>query len=443
MKESIRILHINDLHSHFEAYPKIKCFFDEQSQTDKEVLRCDLGDNVDKSHPLTDATAGAANVALMNDLKIDFATIGNNEGIGLAKPEINQLYSKANFQVILGNLTDRNGRPAWAEPYVIYETEAGTKIAFLAYTFPYYRTYKPNGWQVHDALSCLKRDLNRPAIQAADFRILLSHLGIRLDEQIAREVPAIDLIIGAHTHHVFEEGEVVKGTYLAAAGRYGDHVGQIELEFDNHLLTDISIEALPLSDLDAQKNDAAFAANLVKEGQELLEKSLVCRLSRKPTLEECAEMVMEAMVQSAGADAAIINTGLVVEPFEQTVTKAGLHRALPHQMRLVTFQVSRAELLEICRDIFSQADLLANQQIRGMGFRGRQFGRVVTSGFTYKNGKIVYNNKVTNKKDKLSLVLVDQYYFAPYFSSINSRQGRLLFPDLLRQTVEKYLRGDL
>ncbi|WP_057490670.1 bifunctional metallophosphatase/5'-nucleotidase [Streptococcus orisasini] len=443
MKEQIRILHINDLHSHFEAYPKIKRFFDEQSKTDKEVLKCDLGDNVDKSHPLTDATAGKANVALMNDLGIDFATVGNNEGIGLAKSEINQLYEKADFQVVLGNLTDRNGRPAWAEPYVIYETEAGTKIAFLAYTFPYYKTYQPNGWQVHDAIASLKRDLTLPEVKKADFRILLSHLGIRLDEKIARDVPEVDLIIGAHTHHVFEEGEVIKGTYLAAAGRYGDHVGQIDLTFKDRVLTDMAIEAVSVSDLDAEKGDADFAAELFQEGERQLAEDLVCKLSRKPTQKECAEMVMEAMLKSADADVTIINSGLVVEPFEQTVTKASLHQSLPHQMRLVKFQVTKAELLDICRDIFSQANLLAHQQIRGMGFRGRQFGKIMTNGFTYKNAKIVYNDKATGKKDKVSLVLVDQYYFAPYFTSVNSLQGQLLFPDLLRQTVEKYLRGDL
>ncbi|MGT2637481.1 bifunctional metallophosphatase/5'-nucleotidase [Streptococcus ratti] len=443
MKENLRILHINDLHSHFEAYPKIKRFFDERSKTAKEVLRLDIGDNVDKSHPLTDSTAGRINVDLMNALGINFATIGNNEGIGLAKDEINQLYDEADFQVILGNLRDKKGRPAWAQPYIIYETTAGTKLALLAYTFPYYLTYKPNGWQVLDAVASLKKDLEKPEVQAADFRILLSHLGVRIDEKIAHEIPEIDLIIGAHTHHVFEEGEVINGTYLAAAGRYGDHVGQIDLAFEDHRLTDITIEAISTSDLDYEKGDRDFAVDLFEQGERLLAADVICKLSRKPTLEECAEMVMEAMVQSAGADLTIINTGLIVEPFSSTVTKATLHKSLPHQMRLVTLQVNKEELLEICQDIFAQADLLANQQIRGMGFRGKQFGRVVTSGFTYKNGKIVYNNKVTSKKDKLSLVLVDQYYFAPYFSSINSRQGQLLFPDLLRQTVEKYLRGDL
>jgi len=113
-----------------------------------------------------------------------------------------------------------------------------------------------------------------------------------------------------------------------------------------------------------------------------------------------------------------------------------LHHSLPHQMRLARLELTTQELAEICQDVYSQAELLARQQIRGMGFRGKEFGTVLTSGFAYKNGKIVYNEKVTNEKETVSLVLVDQYYF----ESIKSHQAELLFPELLRELVEGYLR---
>ena len=38
----------------------------------------------------------------------------------------------------------RGKQPEWAKPYLIHRTKAGTNIAFLAYTFPYYITYAPN-----------------------------------------------------------------------------------------------------------------------------------------------------------------------------------------------------------------------------------------------------------------------------------------------------------
>ena len=50
--------------------------------TGKTVVTIDLGDFSDRCHPLTEATDGRANVAIMNTLAYDLVTIGNNEGIG-------------------------------------------------------------------------------------------------------------------------------------------------------------------------------------------------------------------------------------------------------------------------------------------------------------------------------------------------------------------------
>lgn len=62
MTELIRILHLNDLHSHFENFPKVKRFFHDNQARPIEMISLDLGDNIDKSHPLTEASSGKANV---------------------------------------------------------------------------------------------------------------------------------------------------------------------------------------------------------------------------------------------------------------------------------------------------------------------------------------------------------------------------------------------
>ena len=438
--EKVTILHINDLHSHFEAYPKIRRFFASYVESEKELIKLDIGDNIDKWHPMTEATKGKANVALMNELGIDFATVGNNEGIGLSKSELNQVYEEANFKVILGNLRDETGRPDWSNSYGIYETANGTKIAFLAYTFPYYWTYEPNDWQVLDPIDSLKRDLNIPEVKEADFRILLSHLGIPVDEKITSEVPEIDLIIGAHTHHVFEEGASLNGTYLAAAGKYGQFIGEIQLMFEDHKLNDISMSAQETSLMPSLHTDADWISKFEEQGRETLSQQFICDLECNLDLMQSCQLVMDAMQDYSRADAVIMNSGLVVSPFQQKVTKDSLHHSLPHQMRLARFDVTAKELADICRDIFSQEELLMHQEIRGMGFRGKKFGNVLTSGFTYKNGKIVYNKKVMNETATISLVLVDQYYFARYFETVKSYQPELLFPELLRELVEDYLK---
>ena len=85
--ETLRILHTNDLHSHFEHFPKIGRYL-KKAQADKsasEVYTFDAGDFMDRSHPLSDATEGQANIELMNKFNYNAITIGNNEGISLPK----------------------------------------------------------------------------------------------------------------------------------------------------------------------------------------------------------------------------------------------------------------------------------------------------------------------------------------------------------------------
>ena len=109
--EKITIIHTNDLHSHLEHWPKMRRYLDQRKReadtTEETVIAVDLGDFVDRWHPLTEATDGKANVDLMNQGHYDAVTIGNNEGVGNPKEVLQYLYDQAEFPVILGNLFDK------------------------------------------------------------------------------------------------------------------------------------------------------------------------------------------------------------------------------------------------------------------------------------------------------------------------------------------------
>ena len=121
--ENIVLLHTNDLHSHLENWPKIRRFIDQKKRENEKkgitTITVDLGDFTDRWHPLSEATNGQANVELMNEVGYDAATIGNNEGVGNAKKELNHLYDQANFDILLDNLFDKNTLqpPKWAKRF--------------------------------------------------------------------------------------------------------------------------------------------------------------------------------------------------------------------------------------------------------------------------------------------------------------------------------------
>lgn len=111
--EKLVILHTNDLHSHFENWPKIRRFMlgtraAEQAEG-ASVLAFDDGDAMDRSAPLTEATQGQINVQLLNEIGYDAATIGNNEGVGNPHDVLEHLYDHANFPVALANLFEVDG----------------------------------------------------------------------------------------------------------------------------------------------------------------------------------------------------------------------------------------------------------------------------------------------------------------------------------------------
>src|SRR5699024_1592041 len=75
----------NDLHSHFNYWPQIVRFLKDAKAAKKaDNESCwivDIGDHIDRVHPIAEAFMGKANVQLLNEAGYHFATIGNNEGI--------------------------------------------------------------------------------------------------------------------------------------------------------------------------------------------------------------------------------------------------------------------------------------------------------------------------------------------------------------------------
>ena len=132
MNEKIIIYHTNDLHSHFEYWPRIH--EEVTRQRKKHIERkesfflFDAGDHIDRFHPFTEAFLGKGNVRLLNKSGYNAVTIGNNEGITLDHEGLFTLYQDAEFDCLLANLYLKNGnRPEWAKPYRIYETEGKRK----------------------------------------------------------------------------------------------------------------------------------------------------------------------------------------------------------------------------------------------------------------------------------------------------------------------------
>ncbi len=100
---------------------------------------------------------------------------------------------------------------------------AGTRIAIVGFTAPFFLTYRPNGWQVKTVARMYFR-IFCAIIWYLVTLIVLSHLGIEADRHLAKQYPEIDVVLVVI--RIIYWQTAVHGTTLLAAEKYGHYVGK-------------------------------------------------------------------------------------------------------------------------------------------------------------------------------------------------------------------------
>ena len=452
--ERITILHTNDLHSHFENWPRIRRYLKttrQQVMADgATVYTFDLGDHVDRVHPVSEATNGQQNIQLMNQIGYDGVTIGNNEGLGFVRAQLDHLYDHTNFPVILGNLRtpDTHELPDWAIDHRLLTTAAGTRLLVLGLTAPYHLTYPLAGWQILDVQPTLAALLQRYAGQF-DVCVLLSHLGLDVDRLLAKRFPQVTVIIGSHTHHLLPHGEHDHQSLLAAAGKFGRYIGKIELSITpDHQVKSAVASVTETATLPVADGDTAEITGLQDLGETILSEQRVANL---PTAMEAdptgqPRLVREglhAIAEYAGTQAAILNAGLFLQDLPSGVVNQNqLHQLLPHNMHVMTVTLSGYDLWRLVQEFELARLFLRRFPQKGMGFRGKIFGELNYLGLAYDavTHQVTWRGEPLSPTRQYRIAMVDHYLFIPFFPTISIvGKNQILYDDLLREVFAQYL----
>ena len=452
--EEIVLFHTNDLHSHFENWPKIRRLVKAKrslyQKEGKTVVTIDLGDFSDRCHPLTEATDGRANVAIMNTLAYDLVTIGNNEGIGNSKKQLEHLYDQATFEVVLANLEEPKTQtlPDFCQAYKIMTTKEGTKLGFIGLTAPFPLTYNPNGWTIKQVEAVLPQLITEVAPQC-DVLILLSHLGIDTDFMIAANYPEIQVILGSHTHHLFKDGEKINHVQLAAAGKYGQYIGEVHLfvDADTKQVTSYA-KTIETVSLEEQATDAKEIAGYLTEGHRLLQAQQIAQIPETLSTDlrqphAFITVALKALKEAGQTEAAVLNNGLFLADLPEGIINADqLHEALPHPMHLIKVTLKGSDMSRLIREMEKSRQFLRKFPIRGMGFRGKIFGELCYDGIRFERNSqtVFWQGKPIQPEQKYTLTTVDHFQFVPFFPTIELvGEVEFLFPDVLRTVVANYL----
>lgn len=443
--EVIHIYHTNDLHSHFEHWPRIHHFLQERKkwheQAGEEFLLFDLGDHADRSHPLTEATHGNVNVELMNKAGYHAVTIGNNEGITFPYEDLHHLYDHRHFDVLLANLYHSDGtRPSWAKANTIFETKNGTKVAVTGLTACYPHLYELMGWKVtdpHEELRKQREELNGQS----DVTVLLSHLGIHDDEQIAREILGIDVIIGGHTHHIFHEGKMVNEALLACAGKYGMFVGHICLTInpEDKKIVEKKAWLYDTNELPPVIDEDQQVQELYNTGRDMLSTEIIAKKYVRTSQDELAHLLCNALRETCEADCAFINQGLILENLVPgMITQFDIHRICPHPINPCVVELTGAELKEVLVQTLDEK--WSDMSIMGFGFRGKIMGKMVYSGIHMMKKRqytlFEIQGKPIKSDRKYTLAIPDMFTFGKFFPAIfRAEKKEYILPDFMRHLL--------
>lgn len=131
--------------------------------------------------------------------------------------------ARASFPVLCSNLTCRFG-PSPCSDRLTLLAEDGLRLGLFGLTVPMI-TRRMFARFLSDLLfedpTATARKMVAELRAEHDAVILLSHLGLRQDRDLAREVPGIDLILGGHSHVELREPERVGGTWICQPGAHG------------------------------------------------------------------------------------------------------------------------------------------------------------------------------------------------------------------------------
>ncbi|RDW18701.1 bifunctional metallophosphatase/5'-nucleotidase [Oceanobacillus arenosus] len=388
MEEKLFIYYTNDFHSNFEQWPRVAGFLEEAKSNRRErgepYWIFDIGDHVDRVHPISEASMGKANIQLMSQLGYDLVTIGNNEGITLSHDDLYHLYDQADFDVVCSNLHSLDEQePDWLKQNKIIETDSGIKIGVIGLTAPFNDYYDLLNWHVSPQYEALDKYVKQLK-QSADIIILLSHLGISEDQEIARRYADIDLIIGGHTHHLLRTGENINQTLITAAGKHSYFIGEVMLTWDHELHKLVKKEA--------------YATNISEVPKDLVTEQILYQMQVKADqqlgkpivhLEEPIEVkwfqdtkilkeLTNTLKEWTMADCAMLNAGLLLDELPAgDITYGDVHRICPHPINPVVVELRGNELLEVIRAAFTK-DFM-ELKLKGFGFRGEVLGRMMFS----------------------------------------------------------------
>lgn len=197
-----------------------------------------------KGTPLAEVFGGRPVIEVFNLMGLDASAVGNHE-FDYGQARFAELAGEAAFPFLAANI---DGGGAWRPS--LMRTVGTQRIALFALTTQETPRYAAPeviaGLAFTDPVAAARRMVAELRPQA-DLIILLSHLGIDIDRQLAAAVPGIDIIVGGHSHTRIVQPETVGQTLIVQDFERGRVLGRLDLDVEGGKVAGCRYRPIPVA----------------------------------------------------------------------------------------------------------------------------------------------------------------------------------------------------
>lgn len=368
--QHVTLLHLADTHAQLEShaellpgaepelqqmggYARIKTVLDQvRARAAGAVFVADGGDTFQGSGPAA-WTEGEVVMAPFNALGVDVCVPGNWEVVyGAAR--FRELMARLRCHVLAYNFHDSvTGQRLFAAARTI--DRDGVRVAFVGITDPTTSVRQPPA-QVK-GLDTTRMDGLRDFVQQLERRdhpaliVAVTHTGLTVSRQLAREIPEFDVILSGHTHERTAHPIQVGRTLIVEPGSLGSFVGQLDLSISNGTVVDHAFALIPVRAETIAEDptvktlvDAALAPTRTRAAEVLAQTRTT--LGRYDVLETTTDdVITDALRAATGADIGMSNGFRFAPPVPPgPVTEGDVWNMLPLDAHVKMGWVTGAEL---------------------------------------------------------------------------------------------------
>ena len=297
---------------------------------------------------------GGSLINMMNGIGYDGWVFGNHDFDKGAR-NLRGLIDIAEFPVFCANMV-KGSENFVDEPYHIYDLN-GLRLGVIGITYHPMVGMAPmeklDGFVSLEPAAVVNKMVS-VIDSLTDLIVVLSHSGVDNDREMARQIKGVDLIIGGHSHTRLETPEMVNGVIIVQAGSNCRNLGRIDLTVAGDSVMEYSGRLIPMFTEDI-KVDPTLASMIDSLKGEIDKEYAVVIAELKDSWESeyrsesnIGDWFTEAIRRRMNTDVAFLNSGGIRKNLPAgPIRKMDIFEILPFDNKLVTFNLTGAELLKI------------------------------------------------------------------------------------------------